>query len=695
MVASVIIAVRQLNAEHSDGGALDGLALGRARERLLDRVSRDWIRDVFERSLYQESRLELGLTATVDAPHPWGLVSARIRGRSQPVPAGTPINRVFDQLDRAMLVMGPPGSGKTTTMLELLRDLLAQARTDCQTPMPVFLPLSAWSFNQQSLEAWMLGEISERYQVAVGHVRAWIDGEQILPMLDGLDEVGKERRQACVNAINTFRHIHGTVPIVVSCRTRDYRQFKTKLTLYGTLSIQELSKSQVESFISRPDGLFSGVAAALEREPELWDLAVTPLTLNIMILAFRNMARTAPLGGISKEERLGRLFSVYVRTMLARRSNAGQQHGSTIRRLAFLADQLQWFQRTVFDSSFISVLPFRSRPGVNRAEVIAAIAWMPASVLAVALTGSAFYGWRGGVVGSAAGALCVYLAKHGQRGPSSTAHDPFSCESSDHETSAPVASSGIGGHYHPRRWMREWSSDWLWLIARLPDAKPIVQPSRHRKLIAALLILCGAAGGWLLSSAEDPLGVIAYALGMILVSATTFALIRVIQLSVSVVPVRNFSHDYPSAWLRAVIRVTAFTAPVAVMPSAIVAGLIVTWSTTAADGFRFGIAILCCSVLFSINCIGGWPIARETCVRLALRQADLLPVPAERFLEYTVECLFLQRVGDGYLFVHRSLQEFFAGLCKSKQVKTADGAVFEPGEPVAARVAALVPSGDE
>jgi hypothetical protein len=38
---------------------------------LLNRVHRYWVRGVLEQSLYQEARIELGMTVTVDAPHPW------------------------------------------------------------------------------------------------------------------------------------------------------------------------------------------------------------------------------------------------------------------------------------------------------------------------------------------------------------------------------------------------------------------------------------------------------------------------------------------------------------------------------------------------------------------------------------------------------------------------------------------------
>ena len=45
----------------------------------------------------------------------------------------------------SMVLWGPPGSGKTTTLLTLARDLLDRADWDDQHPIPVIFNLSSWS----------------------------------------------------------------------------------------------------------------------------------------------------------------------------------------------------------------------------------------------------------------------------------------------------------------------------------------------------------------------------------------------------------------------------------------------------------------------------------------------------------------------------------------------------------------------
>lgn len=52
---------------------------------------------------------------------------------------------VFDEVGGALLILGAPGTGKTTLLLELARDLLDRAEHDPTHPIPVVFPLSSWA----------------------------------------------------------------------------------------------------------------------------------------------------------------------------------------------------------------------------------------------------------------------------------------------------------------------------------------------------------------------------------------------------------------------------------------------------------------------------------------------------------------------------------------------------------------------
>ena len=75
-------------------------------------------------------------------------------------------------------------------------------------------------------------------------------------------------------------------------------------------------------------------------------------------------------------------------------------------------------------------------------------------------------------------------------------------------------------------------------------------------------------------------------------------------------------------------------------------------------GFNFGFAI---GLLFWAR-NGGIACILHTILRVCLRQANYAPLNYPQFLDFAVEHILLRRVGGGYIFIHRLLQEHFAAL---------------------------------
>src|SRR5689334_20103301 len=97
--------------------------------------------------------------------HPWDMIIQRVDESPRPLPHGTRIITVFDTLRGAVLILGAPGAGKTTTLLELARDLLDRAERDDTHPMPVVFNLSSWAVKRSLLAEWLVDELNERYDV--------------------------------------------------------------------------------------------------------------------------------------------------------------------------------------------------------------------------------------------------------------------------------------------------------------------------------------------------------------------------------------------------------------------------------------------------------------------------------------------------------------------------------------------------
>src|SRR5262249_20735533 len=153
------------------------------------------------------------------------------------------------------------GAGKTTLLLELTQQLLAQAEVDPAEPMPVVFHLSSWAVERRTLAVWLVDELHMRYGVSRRLGQMWVGTEQVIPLLDGLDEVPSEHREACVAAINAFHIDQGPLPLVVCSRVAEYEVLRAKLKLRGAIIIQPFARADVDRYLQEAHPRLAGVRA--------------------------------------------------------------------------------------------------------------------------------------------------------------------------------------------------------------------------------------------------------------------------------------------------------------------------------------------------------------------------------------------------------------------------------------------------
>lgn len=171
----------------------------RNRQALLTKVKQFWVKNVLEASLHGQALIELGLDDRSDAiAHPWEMTWAAPTESPSPLPKGIRVIDLFDQLGvgHTLLILGDPGSGKTTTLLELARDLIGRAEQDLDQLMPVVFNLSSWMGGKQTVSAWLIEELNSKYQIPRKIGGAWVSEQKLLLLLDGLDEVQRDRQAA-------------------------------------------------------------------------------------------------------------------------------------------------------------------------------------------------------------------------------------------------------------------------------------------------------------------------------------------------------------------------------------------------------------------------------------------------------------------------------------------------------------------
>ena len=323
------------------------------RMRMLRQVQAIWIDGLLMQSLHHAASLELHLQDRPDAlANPWRLQVQELDQAPQVLPDGTTIVQVYDEAEGELLILGEPGAGKTTLLLELTRTLLERAEKDEQLPMPIVFNLSSWAEKRQSLRLWLLEELWTKYRVPRKIGQDWIAADQVLPLLDGLDEVAKEARSACVQQINEYyqsRLERGSSPIAVCCRSEEYAMLSTRVILQRAVSILPLTDQQINIYLKQAGEQVKALRQALNEDAELHSLVRQPLMLNIFTLAYQGATLAEVPTGETREEVQHIIFARYVERMLKRRTQLKRWKPEQVMRwLTFLAKQMQQHDQTVF-----------------------------------------------------------------------------------------------------------------------------------------------------------------------------------------------------------------------------------------------------------------------------------------------------------------------------------------------------------
>lgn len=259
----------------------------------------------------------------------WTQVGRSFRPRNQPeekLDTTQPISEVFDRSNGRLLILGDPGSGKTTELLKLAQQLIEQAEEDPTKPIPVIFELSAWKGDRQPIEQWLVAQLKEIYNVPNAISLNWLESNQLLPLLDGLDELtsrwdDRRRQIDCAVAINDFALSNTRQKLVVCCRQQDYKegceQGRVRLDSLksgengGAVRLQPLSDTQIEKYLE--DLNLPQIWERIQQQSELKDLAKSPLFLSMMVLACqkRQIANRSELFAAYIEEQFNKRLDYF------------------------------------------------------------------------------------------------------------------------------------------------------------------------------------------------------------------------------------------------------------------------------------------------------------------------------------------------------------------------------------------------
>ena len=580
------------------------------------RVKEYWVDGVLKHSLYNEVLISLGkrqIDKAIDAPWKY---TVELSDTTNSTPLDDRDLSVVYDATGLVLILGEPGAGKTTTLLDLARTLLERARDDIKERVAVVLNLSSWK-SKQPLAEWISIELSEKYRVPRKIARFWLQHDFLLPLLDGLDEVETVTQPDCVAAINAFIEEFQPSGLVVCCRLNEYRWLPERLKLNGAICIEPLSSDEVSKYLDAGGPKLAALREAVKTDPVLQELSQTPLMLSIMSLAYQG-ARGDELATqeVDFAERRKQVFRLYVEQMFQRKGTTSLvfPKEKIIAWLSWLAGKMSEHSQSVFlvEGLQPSWLGTRAKRVAYVTVVFLSLALLFGleSGLLFGLEWGPLLGLIGGLIVGLVGGLMGSLAV------------------------TPLKQINL---VETISW--NWHESWVGL--------------KRRQLLALLLALIGGL-------------IFGLRLGL------TVGLFGVMGGFLTGSLIHGFTHKVkvgkasPNQGVKLSLRSSSVVFLVSSSSAGLLFGL---FSLFVVGKIDLGLALVLALLLGLLVGLsrGGSAVINHYALRLILWWKEYTPLNFVKFLDQCARLTFLKKVGGGYIFIHRMLLEYFAELTPSER----------------------------
>ncbi|HEX6075438.1 MAG TPA: SEFIR domain-containing protein [Micromonosporaceae bacterium] len=141
-----------------------------------------------------------------------GLASSPVRGQRLQGSADDLVETYLGLLSGQLIVVGAPGSGKSTVTSRIIHEMLTGWDGG---PVPILLPAASWLPDIEPLDSWIIRHLQQNYFGP--DLEPLIAAGLIVPVVDGLDELPNFLRGMALQALS-----RSSLPMVVTCRTEEY-----------------------------------------------------------------------------------------------------------------------------------------------------------------------------------------------------------------------------------------------------------------------------------------------------------------------------------------------------------------------------------------------------------------------------------------------------------------------------------------
>jgi hypothetical protein len=199
-----------------------------------------------------------------------------------------------------MVVLGEPGAGKTVLALELIIRLLEQRKPEEGAPVPVLVSAAAYD-TTAPWDEWLATHLARQFSIGTQVAARLVRDGQILPVLDGLDEMGPpgdaERARTLVMALNSYMRGRERAAVVVTCRFEEYQALGKNIDRATHIEMIPLTGYEAAAYLSdqligeQEGHLWEPVLADLRANPHglLASQLATPWRLTLALTVFRDL----------------------------------------------------------------------------------------------------------------------------------------------------------------------------------------------------------------------------------------------------------------------------------------------------------------------------------------------------------------------------------------------------------------------
>ena len=159
-----------------------------------------------------------------------------------------------------LLILGEPGIGKTSQLLNLGIGLLNECKENDKQPIPIIFNLATYTNKYEQFEDWLQSNLVNMYNFPPKAVANILKNNKIIPLLDGFDEIGnyleneeekKELRAKCFNSIQKYKMELNPHQFVICSRIAEYEQTENSAPVTAQIKIKKPTVEQIKNLLKK------------------------------------------------------------------------------------------------------------------------------------------------------------------------------------------------------------------------------------------------------------------------------------------------------------------------------------------------------------------------------------------------------------------------------------------------------------